>query len=79
MSQMTRAEMRKVKAELVNLFKTETNIITKEFNTRTAEEDDVWLRKVNLKMQKARAEQREELFAKQDIQRGLVSPKSKLE
>jgi hypothetical protein len=36
-------------------------------------------KKINRKMQKARAEQMEELFAKQDIQRRLMSLKSKQE
>jgi hypothetical protein len=36
-------------------------------------------RNVNSRMQKAQAEQREELFAKQDIQRRLVSLKWRLE
>jgi hypothetical protein len=36
-------------------------------------------RKVNPRMQKAQAAQKEELFAKQDIQRRLLKPKSKLE
>jgi hypothetical protein len=35
-------------------------------------------RKVNPRMQNAQAEQREELFAKQDIQRRLLKLKSKL-
>jgi Holliday junction resolvasome RuvABC DNA-binding subunit len=35
-------------------------------------------RKVNPRIQKARAEQREELFAKKDIQRILLKLKSKL-
>jgi hypothetical protein len=37
------------------------------------------LMKVNSRMQKARAEQREKLFAKHDIQRKLMNLKSKLE
>jgi hypothetical protein len=109
LSQMTQAEMRKVKIGLANLFKTEVNPIMREFKPRTDDWED-WqaferaseemldflrfhivktlkrdekniysFRKVSPRMQKARAEQREELFAKQGIPRRLLKLKSKLQ
>jgi hypothetical protein len=49
-------------------------------NTLKRDEKKIYsLRKVSPRMQKARAEQREELFAKQGIPRRLVKLKSKLE